>query len=218
MPSVEDIQDWNNDLIRKHPMMVCAIADRDTPTPDQLFDDEDHLPAPLPQGYYDFGYITTDGIPFSRDVSTEDVDSVQTTEHTRSDIESDVLTSQIVFQETSGLTLALQYGRKLADAPKLGEKALFRRPAAADQPHRRMYIITQDGIGDDALYRVFFLPDVQVTDFDDRTLSRSDEEQHSFTFTAYYDKRYGTSMEEQLDGPGWRKLAEGNGDTVSETV
>jgi len=144
-------------------------------------------------------------------VDTEDVDSVQSTEHTRSDISSDVVSAQIVFQETKGPTLALQYGMRLADAPALGERALFRRPAAADQPYRRIYIITQDGTGPGAFYRVIFLPRVQITDFDDRTLARSDEEQHSFTFTAYYDKAYGTSMAEELGGPGWRAFASGNG-------
>lgn len=211
MPTVEALQSWNNQLIRKHPLQICAIADYDTAAPTEFFESGENLPVALPTGYFDFGYITTDGIPVSRDVDTEDVDSVQSTEHTRSDISSDVVSAQIVFQETTGLTLALQYGMRLADAPKLGDTAKFKRPAAADQPYRRIYIITQDGTGQDAFYRVIFLPRVQITDFDDRTLARSDEEQHSFTFTAYYDKAYGTPMAEELGGPGWRALANSNG-------
>jgi hypothetical protein len=211
MPSVDALQGWDNRLIRKHPLQICAMADYDADAPSEFFDSTDHLPTALPDGYHDLGYITTDGIPWSRDVDTDDVDSVQTTEHTRSDISSDVLSAKIMFQETTGLTLALGYGTLLANAPALGETVDMKRPAAADQPYRRMLVITQDGTGDQAFYRVMFCPRVRITDFDDRNFQRSDEEQHAFTFTAYYDAEYGTSLREIMDGPGWQALGSGSG-------
>lgn len=204
MPTAADMMELNNALVRKHQSLICAIADYSTPAPTEFFD-EDGLPVKLPEGFYQMGLITTDGLPISSDVSTDDVDSVQQTTHTRSDVSSDVVSSQIVFQETNELTLALQYSLPFADAPKRGSKVDFMRKKAADQPLRRMYWITQDRVGPDAFYRVVFYPMMQITDKDDRNMQRSDEEQHSFTFTPMYDEDYGTDMRELMDGPGWRK-------------
>jgi hypothetical protein len=206
MPTVADQMLLDSSLVRKHQKIICAIADYSVPAPDTFFD-EQGMPAALPTGFMQMGLITTDGLPLSSDVSTDDVDSVQTTNHTRSDVSSDVVSSQIVFQETSELTLALQYGVLFADMPERGTLVDFKRKASADQPLRRMYWLTQDRVGPDAFYRVIFQPMIQITDKDDRNLQRSDEEQHSFTFTPMFDNEYGTDMRELMDGPGWRAKA-----------
>jgi hypothetical protein len=222
VPGIQELQNWDNRQIRKHALQIIALADASVTAPTDFFTTADASASPptlggellaLPTGFYDGGYITTDGGTISRDISTADVNSVQTAEFTRSDIETDQSTFQVVFQETSNVTWALQFNEEFANMPAKGERLDFHRDRSGVQPRRRLLILTQDGVGDQAVYRVEFGPNVQITDTDDRSLQRSDEEQNSFTFTPYFDRNYvyTDAAGKQVNGTSWRALQDGPG-------
>ena len=58
-------------------------------------------------------------------------------------------------------------------------------------PLYRIYLIAQDGVGDDAVYRVEFAYKTTISGFSDRTLDRTDTEDLGFTFDVLTDEKTG---------------------------
>lgn len=202
--SVEEQLDVvDSSLVQKHGAQIMAIADYSAVPPESFFTKqalEDGgliLPNVLPSAYRNMGYITTDGIQESTDVSTSDVQAVQTIETVRSDIDALTKTLQVTFLEVSGLTKSLWAGlpvvRWPADKRAPWAVAHGRR---SNWPYYRIFILTQDGAGEDAKYRVEHAYRAKVTDLGDRTLNRTDPETHQFTFTCFRDDAVGMSKYE----------------------
>jgi hypothetical protein len=196
--TVADQLSDNNLLIRKHGTQLMAIADYVTPVPDAWFgaagSDGVTLPNTLPVGYFNMGYITTDGIGVSDSVSASTVAMVQDIEPVRSDIDSIAKTLKVVFGEASSWTHSLASGLPCSQWPEdktgayevhYGDKSAF--------PYYRIFILTQDGIGADAVYRVEYAYRAMVTDIADRTLNRTDAETIGRTFTCFRDPAVGRS-------------------------
>jgi hypothetical protein len=199
--SVKDQLADNNDLVRKHGTQLMAIADYGTPVPDAWYEDvtgEDtvkrRLPKLLPEGYRNMGYITTDGIQNSTDVSTSDVTAVQSLTPVRTDVDGLTDTLQVAFLEASGWTHALAAGLPVAEWPedKAGEWE-FHDGDKEDFPEYRILILTQDKAGDKRWFRLEYAYKAVVTDIADRSLQRSDAETIGRTFTCFVDDAVGRS-------------------------
>ncbi|MGW2708075.1 phage tail tube protein [Streptomyces sp. NPDC001356] len=205
----------HTEYIRKQLVQAIFAADISTATITNPFGTDGTLAA-IPAGYVPIGYTTDDGVSFPSDVSMSDVTSSQSSEPTRSDVESDVLTATFAPQETNPATVALYNGLPLAgtDAlPAIGSAAWsWDRAKTPRNPFRRLLFIGLD-YGDDGgeIYVVKFMPRARLTDRDDETWNRADPTTRPVTFTAYRDSAYGTSCRNWIDGPGWRALAPAGG-------
>ena len=200
--TVADQLDDRNSLIRKHGTQLMAIADYETPVPSAFWSTDTTttpgkvltLPAVLPEGFRNLGYITTDGISESRDVGSSDLNMVQDIEPVRSDIDSLTRTLQVTFGESSSWTKALAHNKPVRDWPATRSSSFeFYDGEESEFPYYRILILTQDGVGAGAVYRVEFAYRAKVTDMGDRTLNRTDAEMTQRTFTCYKDEVVGRS-------------------------
>ncbi|MFI6465667.1 phage tail protein [Streptomyces sp. NPDC050538] len=210
-PVLED--GLRNDLIRKQLLQVIFAADYSAAAITSPFDTTTGALAALPTGYVPIGYTTDDGITFPTDLSMSDVTSSQSTEPTRSDVESEVLTASYVAQETNRATVAMYENMPLSgdgSLPEIGEPWALTRPATPRLPYYRMLFVGVD-YGDDGgeIYVAKFLPKARVSSKDDSQWARSTETQRPVTVQAYRDPVLKTAKKEWIDGPGWRALAAG---------
>jgi hypothetical protein len=185
-PTVADMLADDNRLIRKHGTQFLAIADFSDPIPATWF--TAGLPTALPAAYRNMGYISTDGVQESNDIGASDVNAVQDLDPVRSDVDSRSKTLQVTFLEASGYTMGLAHWLPVDEWPTDKTAAWeFHDGERTDAPYYRLALFTQDGVGDDAVYRVEFAYRAKVTDMGDRTLNRTDAESLQFTFTCYKD-------------------------------
>lgn len=202
-----------NNLIRKQLLQVIYAADYTAAAVTAPFVALSGALAELPAGYVPVGYTSDDGLTFTTDLSMVDTTSSQSTEPTRSDVESEVLTGQYVPQETNPATVSMYKGLSLAgvDAlPAIGEPWAMTRPAVPKVPYYRLLFIGVD-YGDDGgeIYIVKHYPRARVTSKDDQQWARSTETQWPVTLQAFRDPVLKTAEKEWVDGPGWRALAAG---------
>lgn len=201
--TVVDQLDDNNKFIRKHGTQFMAIGDENADIPEDFFEEVTAngfvrtLPSVLPSGYRNMGYITTDGIAEGRDVGSNDVTMVQDIEPARSDIDSLTRTLAVNFGESNSWTKALAHGLPVAEWPTVkSSRYTFHDGERSDFPYYRILIFTQDGVGDNAVFRVEFAYRAKVTDIAGRTLNRTDVEATGRTFTCYKDDAVGRSYTE----------------------
>ncbi|MFI8853685.1 hypothetical protein ACIGW3_26315 [Streptomyces sp. NPDC053499] len=222
MPVFDDIAEFRNELIRKQLSQAVFAADMSAAPVDDLFDPSTGELMALPAGYVAVGYTTDDGLTFPSDLSMADTTSSQSTEPTRSDVESDVLTAQYAPQETNAATVALYEGLPLSGAdalPAIGQQWTWDRPKTPKNPYRRLLFIGVDFDDEGAeIYVAKFFPRARLGDKDDEQWARSTETQRPVTFTAYRDSTVGTSCRNWVDGPGWRALAPGTNEVQSVAI
>jgi hypothetical protein len=203
---VEAQMDNDNRFVRKHGTQILAIADYSTPMPTSWFRDvfaEDgttvlgQVPSVLPLGFKNLGFISTDGIQESTDVSSSTVNAAQELEPIRSDIDGIEGTLQVSLLEMSSWVKALAYNYPVSAWPaEKGAAWEFHRGAVSEFPYYRLLVLTQDGVGLDAVYRVEAAYRAKVTDIGDRTLNRTDAEMLQRTFTLYKDREVNRSKTE----------------------
>lgn len=185
-----NVHKWRNTLL--------GIADASVEIPESFFSASDGLPIALPTGFKNLGYITTDGISHSYDVSSDDTNMLQDLDPVRSDITSLGHTLQVAFGETNGWTKALAHGLPVSQWPTDKNAAwIYDDGAIGDFPYYRLYTISQDvSPGGVTVYRVEFGYRAKVTDIDDRSLNGSDVEEVNRTFTFYRDPVVGKTYTE----------------------
>lgn len=167
----------------------------------------------IPTGYTDVGMTTKDnGATWSRDVTSEDVNSIGYAEPTRRDITGDVKGLQFVAQESKRQTFELYHGVDLsATVPDTDGGIFFDAPSRPAARYYRVLALAKDGSGADALYFARWLPRASVTDLAEQTWSEGTEVQYSTTLTGYLDSAVGTSMRELWGGPGFDAAVMGFG-------
>ena len=205
----------HTEYIRKQLVQAVFAADISAAAITAPFNTTDGTLATIPAAYVPIGFTTDDGVSFPSDVSMSDVTSSQSSEPTRSDVESDVLTASFAPPETNAATVAPYAGLPLSGAgalPAIGTAWTWDRPKTPRNPFRRLLFIGLD-YGDDGgeIYVVKYFPRARLTDKDDETWNRSDPTTRPVTFTAYRDSALGTSCRSWVDGPGWRALAPAGG-------
>ncbi|MFF7365617.1 phage tail protein [Streptomyces sp. NPDC008125] len=201
----------HNEYIRKQLVQAVYAADYTAAAVTAPFASADGTLQAIPTGYVPVGYTTEDGLTFTGDLSMADVTSSQSTEPTRSDVESDVLSAKFSPQETNAVTTALYEGLPLSGTgalPDMGEAWQWDRASTPKNPYRRLLFIGLDFDDSGAeIYIVRFFPRARLTSRDDEQWARSTETQRPVTFNAYRDSLLATSCRTWVDGPGWRALA-----------
>ncbi|MDX2538882.1 phage tail tube protein [Streptomyces scabiei] len=213
MPAADftTIAELRSSLIRKALRYAIFAADASADAVSTPFD-EDGLLQTLPDGYVPVGYTTTDGVTFSGDLSTSDVESGQSASPTRSDVETDTATAQWVPQETNAAAVALYENLPLSGAgslPVIGSEAwAWSRPKTPPTRYRRLLFIAEDlnkNTGE-PLYIVRHMPSALRTGREDEQWTRTAEIARGVTYQAYVDDDLGTDCLTWIDGPGWRDL------------
>ncbi|MEU3000179.1 phage tail protein [Streptomyces sp. NPDC006995] len=206
------ISELKQSLIRKALRYAIFAADPSADAVTAPFDAGGVLQE-LPAGYVPVGYTTTDGVTFSGDLSTSDVQSGQASSPTRSDVESDTVTAQWVPQETNAAAVALYENLPLAGAgslPDLGSATwTWSRPKTPPTLYRRLVFIAEDLNKDtgNALYIVRHFPSALRSGRENEQWTRTAEIARGVTYQAYIDDEAGTDSITWIDGPGWRDLA-----------
>lgn len=199
-------------LIRKALRYAIFAADASADAVSSPFDSEGILQT-LPSGYVPVGFTTTDGITFSGDLSTSDVESGQSASPTRSDVETDTQTAQWVPQETNAAAVALYENLPLAGSgslPTIGTAAwTWSRPKTPPTRYRRLLFIAEDlnKASGEAIYIVRHFPSSLRSGREDEQWQRTAEISRGVTYQAYVDDLLGTDSLTWIDGPGWRDLA-----------
>lgn len=191
----------NNKAVRKWGRMLLAIADETTPVPTEFFTTE-HLPIALPTGHKDMGFITTDGVTETDALTAEDTTMLQSLEPVRNDVTGRVQTIAAAFGESNAWTNALAHGLPVSEWPEERDAPwIFDDGELTDWPYYRLFLIGQDGVGTNAIYKVEYAYRAKVTAKTDRVKSRTAPETLGFTFGLYKDPAAGKTFTRGQNGP-----------------
>ena len=191
----------NNKAVRKWGRMLLAIADESTPVPTEFFTPQ-HLPIALPEGYKDMGFITTDGLTETDALTAEDTMMLQSLEPVRNDVTGRVQTIAGAFGESNAWTNALAHGLPVSEWPEAPDAPwVYDDGELSDWPYYRVFLIGQDGVGPNAVYKVEFAYRAKVTSKTDRVKSRTAPETLGFTFGLYKDPAAGKTFTRAQNGP-----------------
>lgn len=132
MATFADLQNVQTELIRKAKSGSAFLAPVSAADIDEDFVGPGGVLTTLPTDYEDLGWLSNDGMGFSRDVSTSDVTSFGSVSPTRSDVVSDTSTVTVTCQETKLLTIGLATGVDIATikTPKTSGAVMVRKPVA----------------------------------------------------------------------------------------
>lgn len=203
MPTFSDLNTVNDALIRKGLEGLVAVKRWASGDPAvTALKDATGLLA-LPSGYTAIGRITkSDGVSWTRDVSTSDVESLGAAEPTRRDITSDVSGLNFTAQESRLKVFELYDGVDLTGKTyDANGNVSYDKPARPASIYYRALVLFKDGDGADAVYFAKWLPRAQVTDRGEQTWSEGSEVQYPLTFNAFVDKAVGTSVRTLWAGP-----------------
>lgn len=204
------LQTKKNQLIRKfrNGSVFGALHSADPIT--TLTDPTDGGLVALPTGYKDWGWFTDDGLQYSRDIETSDTTSAGSNEPTRTDIDSDTTSLQVVFQETRLETVGLYLGMDLSDvtaATGAGAELKIDKPETPPELYYRVLGLSVDFYEGGEIYIGRYLPRAKVTDFGDQQHTRGDDAiGYDVTFQGFVDSTEGTSERWFFAGPGWKAL------------
>lgn len=158
-------------------------------------------------GYVSLGRHTKDdGLTWSHDIATEDTMSHGVAVPTRRDKTQDILTLQVVLQESKRATFELALGLDLSTVTPTvttGEVA-WSKPATPATIYYRLLALASDGAGTSQYFYARFLPRAEVTNVDDENWSDATERRTAVTFTANIDDVLGYDVREFWGGPGFR--------------
>lgn len=204
------LQTKKNQLIRKFRNGSVFGASYASDPIDTLTDATDGGLAALPTGYKDWGWFTDDGLQYSRDVETSDTTSAGSNEPTRTDIDSDTTSLQVVFQETRLETIGLYMGVDLTAAKAAagaGAELLIKKPQTPPELYYRVLALAVDESTGGEIYIARFFPRAKVTNFGDQQVQRGEDAiGYDVTFQAFVDSDYGSSEGWIFAGPGWEAL------------
>jgi hypothetical protein len=170
--------------------------------------------TPLPTGWDDLGFLTTDGAAFARDVSTSEVSSWGSVTPTRSDVVTDTSTMTVVAQETKLLTIGMATGADLSgivpDAQS-GEVQIF-KPTRPKSKHYRALSLAVDQGDAGEIYIARFLPRAKVSSYAEQSFGGGDDPiTWGVTLTGETDSDLGYSESWIFGGPGWLALLDDMG-------
>lgn len=211
MPSFSALAKRQGELIRKPLAGVIAVADMDT-----VLDAEFALTTGATSdlvdletlGYDQLGWISkSDGLTFSSDIETSDVESWGALEPTRSDITKDVTSAQFTCQETSKKVLEMYYNVDLTNVQgdAVTSEVAFNSATEPSTTYRRMLFLSKDGSGTNETYMAKLMPRASVTAKADQTWNSEDALTYGMTVTAKLDSDVGFAVRHIFGGPGWAK-------------
>lgn len=220
MPSYEALKNKQTELIRKALDGSAFIADIDADPIDALTTHHAAVTGPpaipafndltaLPTGWDDLGWLTAAGMAFSRDVSESNVTSFGSVTPTRTDVQSDTTTLEIVCQETKLLTIGLATGADLTGVTPdatTGEVQILKPSKPGNKFYRLLSLAVDEGDGGE-IYIGRFLPRAKVTNYAAQTFANGDDPiTWGVTFQGFEDSDLGFSESWLFGGDGWKAL------------
>lgn len=203
MPTLSDLQNHMDSLIRKG-LQGSVFAKKYDDADDEIeaLVDATGLLA-LPTGYTDVGRITKDdGVGWTRDIESSDVNSLGASQPVRRDVTSDVTGLTFTMQESKRQVFELYEGVDLgAVTQDANGNVSWDKPDRPAALRYRFFVLFKDGDGADAVYFAKWLPRAEVTDRGEQTWNEEDELQSPVTITAYVDESVGTSIRSLWAGP-----------------
>ena len=209
MATFASLQRTQTELIRKAKSGSAFLAPISADGIDEDFVGTGGVLAALPTGYEDLGWLTNDGMGFSRDVSTSDVTSFGSVSPTRSDIVSDTSTVTVTCQETKLLTIGLATGIETSaiKAASANGSVMVRKPIAPTSRFYRLFCISKDDGDAGDIYVARFFPRAKVTSYSEQSFGGGDDPiTWGVTMTGYADSDLGFSEAWLFGGPGWNAL------------
>lgn len=165
--------------------------------------------APLPAGYGDLGWLSSDGAQFSRDVSTSEVTSWGSVSPSRTDVTTDTTTMTVTAQETKLLTIGLATGADLSAAVaafQTGELSIA-KPTRPKSRHYRVLSVAVDQGDLGEIYIARFLPRAKVSGYSDQSFGSGDDPiTWGVTMVGEIDSALGYSERWIFGGDGWNAL------------
>lgn len=203
------LRDKKNELIRKARDLSVFIAPASSDPIVNLTSGASADLTPLPTGYKDLGFTSTDGVTISRSTESSQVRSFGSTEPTREDVTSDTVTLAVTAQQTQLLTIGLFTGvdtTNLKAAMTTGELQIA-KPNLPNPRYYRLLSVAVDESSDGELYVGAFMPRARITEFGDQQFGEGDDPiSYPLTFTAFADSTLGYSVKYLWGGPGWKAL------------
>lgn len=211
MATFAELQNVQADLIRKAKAGSAFLAPVSAVAVDETFVTTAAATlAPLPLEYDDLGWLSSDGMGFSRDVATSDITSFGATSPTRSDITSDTSSVTITCQETKLLTIGLATGvdtTAIQTPTAVTGAVIVRKPKTPSSKYYRLFCISKDDGDAGDIYVARFFPRAKVTSFSEQSFGGGDEPiSWGVTMQGYPDDTLGYSESWLFGGPGWNAL------------
>jgi len=196
------IDGLNRSHVRKWGLQALFLDSPTAPVPATFFDAETLIPV-IPATSLHMGYITTDGVSNEVNISSEDTNMVQDLEPVRTDITGMTNRLTNVFGEASSAWVnALWHGVPFEDFPEEPDGAwVFHDGEIADYPEYRLLAVYQDGVGNQARYRIEYAYKAKVIAKQNRTMNRSSAEGMGFTFGLFKDPDVKRSVTRMENGP-----------------
>ncbi|QAU06363.1 major tail protein [Gordonia phage WhoseManz] len=210
MPSFAALAKRQGELIRKPLAGIIGVAPEDTEI------DADFKLTVLNGGaieladlsdFDQLGWVSkSDGVVFSADTETSDVESWGALEPTRSDITKDVTSAQFTCQETNKTVLEMFYNVDLDGV--LGEfetgEIAFNQSIEPTTTYRRMIFLSKDGSGTKEVFIGKLMPRASVTAKSDQNWNSEDALVHGMTIVAKVDDELGYAVRHMFGGSGWK--------------
>lgn len=203
MPDVQSQMIVNDKNVRKWGTQLYFLMAPNAPIPASWFGVTDRMPI-LPPGSLQLGYVTTDGVSQQDSLSSDATSMLQSLESVRTDMTGIEKTWAVAFGEDNAWVQAIWHGVPFGDFPALSSGAwVFDDGDIAAYPYYRMGILMQDGVGDQARYRVEFAYRATVTAKQARVANRTAEETYGFTFGLFKDPSVKKSFTRAQNGPAY---------------
>ncbi|WGH22043.1 major tail protein [Gordonia phage MerCougar] len=211
MPSFSALAKRQGELIRKPLAGIICVA------PEDFEIDADFKLTTLAaggaieladlSGWDQLGWVSkSDGVVFSADTETSDVESWGALEPTRSDITKDVTSAQFTCQETNKIVLEMFYNVDLEGT--LGDfdtgEVAFNQAVDPQTTYRRMLYLSKDGAGPKETFIAKLMPRGSVTAKSDQNWNAEDALVHGMTVTAKVDDEVGYAVRHLFGGAGWK--------------
>lgn len=174
----------------------------------------------VPEQYESVGWISEDGLTFTREREISDVRGWGSGSFLRRDIQSEDHGIQFAALETKRLTHELRAGRDLANEQMSAEGEwkydILEKPGLF---YWRVLALGVDGDGADRFYTAKVYHKAVVTEMDDEAWTDGDDPlMYNVTLSAVPDDETGTLGTEFIFGPGALAAAEAMGLTVTEVT
>ncbi|GEL19361.1 phage tail tube protein [Pseudonocardia asaccharolytica] len=217
MPLLEDIQQKQNELIRKWVAASMFVAPETAAVPTTLTTYTAGPPetielAALPVGppaYVDLGLVTKDdGYSWGNEWDVSETTSHGYADPTRRDILTNTSTVGFTAQETKKTVLEMFHNVDLsAVTPDTDSgEVTFAKPLQQATRYYRAFFIGRDGVGPQTIYMGALYPRAMVSETGEQTGSEESEYAYPMTLTATPDQALGTSVRFFFGGPGWKAL------------
>lgn len=209
MPSFAALAKRQGELIRKPLAGIIAVANEDYVLPPAflLTETASATLLALDEDWEQLGWVSkSDGLTFSADTETSDVESWGALEPTRSDITRDVTSAQFTCQETNKKVLEMYYNVDLSAAvpTALTGEIAFNQATEPATTYRRMLFLSKDGAGTKEIYIAKLMPRANVSAKSDQNWNSEDALTYGMTVQAKVDDEAGYAVRHLFGGPGWK--------------